>query len=85
MSSPPLLRSLYDGELDYIHRLLSEDVRNNSAWNQRFFVVSHEAAGSGGKIGGELMSREMGYTKEAINGDPDNESAWNYFRGSVAE
>jgi len=30
---------LWDGELDYVTRLITEDVRNNSAWNQRYFVV----------------------------------------------
>lgn len=31
--------SLWDGELDYIEKLFAEDVRNNSVWNHRFFVV----------------------------------------------
>jgi hypothetical protein len=26
-------------EQQYVQRLLAEDVRNNSAWNQRFFVL----------------------------------------------
>jgi protein farnesyltransferase/geranylgeranyltransferase type-1 subunit alpha len=26
-------------ELQYVTRLLAEDVRNNSAWNQRFFIL----------------------------------------------
>ena len=33
--------SLWDRELEYVDQLLEEDVRNNSAWNQRHFVVSH--------------------------------------------
>lgn len=32
---------LWDGELEYVEELLEEDVRNNSAWNQRHFVISH--------------------------------------------
>mmetsp|Transcript_19269 Transcript_19269/g.32647 ORF Transcript_19269/g.32647 Transcript_19269/m.32647 type:complete len:271 (-) Transcript_19269:18-830(-) len=31
--------NLWDGELEYVERCLDEDVRNNSAWNQRWFVV----------------------------------------------
>ena len=31
---------LWDGELDYVEKLLQEDHRNNSAWNQRYFVIS---------------------------------------------
>ena len=33
--------NLWDGELTYIDRLLEDDVRNNSAWNQRYFVISN--------------------------------------------
>jgi protein farnesyltransferase/geranylgeranyltransferase type-1 subunit alpha len=40
---------LWDGEFQYIEELLKADPRNNSAWNQRFFVVS----------------RTTGYTPEA--------------------
>ena len=32
---------LWDSELEFVERLLEEDVRNNSAWNQRHFVISH--------------------------------------------
>lgn len=32
---------MWDGELEYVEELLEEDVRNNSAWNQRHFVISH--------------------------------------------
>ena len=31
---------LWEKELDYVDKLLTEDLRNNSAWNQRYFVVS---------------------------------------------
>ena len=31
---------LWQQELEVTTELLQEDVRNNSAWNQRFFVVS---------------------------------------------
>ena len=29
-----------DGELEATEKLIDEDVRNNSAWNHRFFLVS---------------------------------------------
>lgn len=32
---------LWDNELDYVDKLLEDDVRNNSAWNQRYFVINH--------------------------------------------
>jgi len=60
--------SLYKGELDFIERLLEEDVRNNSAWNQRFFVVQHEAGdGDDSVFGGALLQRELDYVKTAID------------------
>ena len=30
---------LWDGELDYVESLLDDDIRNNSAWNHRWFCV----------------------------------------------
>ena len=32
---------ILDQELEFIDKLLLDDIRNNSAWNQRFFVVQH--------------------------------------------
>ena len=32
---------LWDGELAFIEKLISDDIRNNSAWNQRYFVVAN--------------------------------------------
>ena len=31
--------SLWTGELDFVDEMLGQDVRNNSAWHHRFFVV----------------------------------------------
>lgn len=33
--------NLWDDELKYIESLLEQDVRNNSAWNQRYFFVKN--------------------------------------------
>ncbi len=65
--------------MEYIERLLQEDIRNNSAWNQRFFVVSHQCAK--GVIDGDALDREVSFVRAAIEKDPANESSWNYFRG----
>lgn len=37
---------LWDNELEFVENLLEEDVRNNSAWNQRHFVISHTTGSS---------------------------------------
>lgn len=33
--------SLWGDELGYVDSLIQDDLRNNSAWNQRYFVVSN--------------------------------------------
>lgn len=63
-------------ELQYVEKLLREDIRNNSAWNQRFFVAFES------KMGGEdVGEREVGYAKTQLAISPNNPSAWNYLRG----
>ena len=32
---------LWDREIEYVSQLIGEDLRNNSAWNQRYFVISN--------------------------------------------
>ena len=32
---------LWDRELQYVNQLIGEDIRNNSAWNQRYFVINN--------------------------------------------
>ncbi len=48
-------------------------MRNNSAWNQRFFLL--------GAIKGDVLDRELGFTMDKIRKVTNNESAWNYLRG----
>ncbi len=45
----PQHADVFAAELVYLARLLDADVRNNSAWNQRFFVRTH-APGSGSAL-----------------------------------
>ena len=72
-------------------RLLEDDIRNNSAWNQRFFVISSprneqlKSSGGGDSVlSGKLLEDEIDFTLRAISGVPGNESAWNYLRGYAA-
>lgn len=41
---------LWDNELEFVENLLEDDVRNNSAWNQRHFVISHTTGFSDGAV-----------------------------------
>lgn len=67
---------LYEGELDYVDSLLQTDIRNNSAWNQRYFVVNNTTG-----FTDVVLSNEIDYTLNKINIAKENESAWNYLRG----
>lgn len=59
-----------------MEQLLNDDVRNNSAWNQRYFVISNTT-----KFEQEVIDREVDFTLEKIELEKGNESAWNYLRG----
>ncbi|KAI3941758.1 hypothetical protein MKW92_021775 [Papaver armeniacum] len=68
----------WEGELDYCHQLLEDDIFNNSAWNQRYFVITRSPV-----LGGlqAMRASEVKYAVEAILTNPENESPWRYLRG----
>lgn len=70
-----LLR-LWDKELEYVEELLKDDIRNNSAWNQRYFVLNNTT-----KFENDVIQREVDFALEKISIVKGNESAWNYLRG----
>ena len=51
--------------------------RNNSAWNERFYVVSQSEGWKN-----PVVEREIKFVLEKINMVSRNESAWNYLRVS---
>lgn len=53
-----------------------EDVRNNSAWNQRYFVLDNTT-----KFEPEIIEREVDFAISKILLVKGNESPWNYLRG----
>lgn len=67
--------SLFDNELNYVDQLIGEDMRNNSAWNQRFFVLHHTG------LTAEVIAREAHYVMNRIRLIKNNESTWNFLRG----
>ncbi|TVY33595.1 Protein farnesyltransferase/geranylgeranyltransferase type-1 subunit alpha, partial [Lachnellula occidentalis] len=77
-------------ELRSIEDLLQKDVRNNSAWSHRFFVVfsdpKYATQGSKAteydpKIPDGVLEREIEFGKAATFEAPQNQSPWNYLRG----
>lgn len=69
---------MFDKELDYIEELLQDDIRNNSAWNQRYFVISNTT-----NFESDVIDKEIDFALEKISIVKANESAWNYLRGFV--
>ncbi|KAF9026358.1 CAAX geranylgeranyltransferase alpha subunit, partial [Haplosporangium bisporale] len=64
-------------ELEYIDELLAIDIRNNSAWNQRFYAFTQGPLG----LSRENVEKEIQYTKVKIERTPGNESPWVYLGG----
>ena len=64
----------------FVERLLEDDVRNNSAWNQRHFVVVNTT-----RYTPEVLSAEVKFAQDAIRKTPHNESPWNYLRGILLQ
>lgn len=71
------------GELEFTSRMILEgDVRNNSAWNHRWFVINARDGCSGVRDEG-VRDREVEFVKRAVKLAPMNQSAWSYLRGIV--
>lgn len=62
-------------EMEFVDNLISQDLRNNSAWNQRYFVINNLDYNS------DMIEKELKYTFDKITTLSKNESAWNYLRG----
>ncbi|KAF9584271.1 hypothetical protein BGW38_007010 [Lunasporangiospora selenospora] len=69
--------SWWEEEFDYIDELLTMDIRNNSAWNERFYAVTNGPQG----LSDEVIEREISYAKNKIERTPNNESPWSYLSG----
>lgn len=67
--------SLFDNELIFVDRLIAADLRNNSAWNQRYFVLNHTG------FTPEVIQYELNYVMNRIRLVKNNESTWNFLRG----
>ncbi|XP_047945221.1 protein farnesyltransferase/geranylgeranyltransferase type-1 subunit alpha [Salvia hispanica] len=68
----------WEGELAYCSELIEADIFNNSAWNQRYYVVSKSPLLGGLEV---MRDSEVAYAIEAILTKPENESPWRYLRG----
>lgn len=57
--------AVWKGEIEYSEKLLEEDVRNNSAWNHRFFVAFE--SGEGGSDLTAVTQREIRYVSRTTS------------------
>ena len=83
---------LWDGEADYTDALLQTDVRNNSAWNHRWFIKFARYGLTGSATITTTLSHidldamrncirfEKAYAKASLASVPNNASAWTYLR-----
>ncbi|TPX33832.1 hypothetical protein SmJEL517_g03327 [Synchytrium microbalum] len=71
--------ALWDDELSDVNVLIDQDVRNNSAWMHRYFVLVNRPGGFG-----ESLDDEIQYVMTKIKLAPRNESPWNYARGIIS-
>ena len=74
---------MWAAELAYVDGLLACDVRNNSAWNQRFFVRTKTLDAGRTKFPDSLAASEIEYAIPFIHKSPNNECPWNYMKGFV--
>ncbi|KAL7795345.1 alpha subunit of hypothetical CAAX farnesyltransferase [Trichoderma ceciliae] len=81
-------------ELATTQNMIEDDLRNNSAWSHRFFVVFSDPCNStkgsaptehDPKVPDAIVDREVAYAKEKIQLAPQNQSAWHYLRGVLVK
>ncbi|KAF8306023.1 protein prenylyltransferase [Clavulina sp. PMI_390] len=72
---------LWREEIPYVDDLLHQDIRNNSVWHHRFFVLWDSGVHPGQEDREELLANELRFVKYKISLAPNNPSAWNYLRG----
>lgn len=75
--------SWWQQELDLVENLIALDVRNNSAWNQRW-MVTHKRSDIDRQDDAKWVAAllaECAYVTKSISRVKLNESSWNYLRG----
>ena len=77
-----LKSNLWAEELVFTERLLRDDVRNNSAWTQRYFILEKGQKYYFQSLGtpSEFYNREVDFVVVKINLAPHNDAAWVYLR-----
>jgi len=66
--------NFWSEELPFVEKLLREDIRNNSAWNHRFFIMKNTRW----PFDDTLRKAEVKFALDAIQTVPHNEASLNY-------
>jgi protein farnesyltransferase/geranylgeranyltransferase type-1 subunit alpha len=77
------IQEKWEDEISFLDELMNDDVRNNSAWNQRWFVA-HRGSKSAPFSLAQAES-EVQFAIEKAKVDPYNESPWKYFIAIIKE
>ncbi|KAM0328506.1 hypothetical protein ACHAQA_004913 [Verticillium albo-atrum] len=81
-------------ELAATQTFVEDDVRNNSGWSHRFFLVFSDPATStpgshaterDDAVPADIIDREVRYAQDKIALAPQNQAAWNYLRGVLVK
>jgi protein farnesyltransferase/geranylgeranyltransferase type-1 subunit alpha len=70
-------------EMRWTESMIDADVRNNSAWNHRWFLVV--GGRNGEPLPEDLAKRELDFAKREVRKAPQNQSPWNYLKGVVRQ
>ena len=68
---------LFENELEFVDLCLNRDVRNNSAWNQRWFYYSK----TGRDYPDSVVRQEINFCFSKLQSALKNQAAWAYLEG----
>ena len=69
----------WEQERAFLDNQLISDVRNNSAWNQRYFLITNSPVVQTDRPA--YIRSEFEFACQKIRVAPSNESVWNFIRG----
>ena len=74
---------LWDGELDFAEEMIQKDIRNNSAYNHRWYCTfgRYSKRTELDNAMKAMREQEIHYALDKIAQAPNNASPWNYLRG----
>ena len=71
---------IWEQEQEECLKLIQQDCRNNSAWNQLYFCVSR-TININPNLMDSIIEKQVSYAVELISMEPDNECPFNYVNG----